>query len=343
MGLKKAIVTGATGPLGVALAGYLAERNYLVTAVVRPGSKRINDLPVSDRISVIECDLSALSCLTKLLSHGYDTFFHLGWCATEDREARNDPSIHAHNILYTLDAAKLSHTLGCLTFIGAGSQSELIRTDNTPAAEHTGPREESYGIAKYAAGRLSLRLCEQNGIRHCWARIMSIYGPVERETTALMYCIYSLLRGEKPSLTRGEQTWDYMYSADCARALHLLADKGRHGRAYNVGSGSTRPLREYFERTRDCIDPSLPLGLGEKEYVPGQIMHTCSDISLLTEDTGFVPEYSFTRGIIETIEWARKRAGITVKSLDGVRVSTRRVTGGDTRSIDSLEEKPRNA
>jgi UDP-glucose 4-epimerase len=310
MGLKKAIVTGATGPLGVALAAFLAERNYSVTAIVRPGSKRINDLPVSDRISVIECDLSAFSRLTTRLSHGYETFFHLGWSATEDREARKDPSIHALNILYTLDAVKLSHTLGCLSFIGAGSQSELIRTDSTPAAEHTQPREESYGIAKYAAGKLSLRLCEQYGIRHCWARIASIYGPMERETTALMYCIYSLLKGEKPSLTRGEQTWDYMYSVDCARALHLIADKGRHGRTYNVGSGSVRPLREYFECTRDCIDPSLPLGFGEKEYVPGQIMHACSDISLLTEDTGFVPQYSFEKGICETIEWVRSKLSL---------------------------------
>lgn len=307
MGLKRALITGATGPLGVALAKFLAERGCLVTAVVRRGSKRIDDIPVSDRIGVIECDLSGLSSLATQLSHDYETFFHLGWSGTENRETRNNPTIHAQNILYTLDAVRLSHALGCLTFVGAGSQSELIRAGNGPAADHVGPREESYGIAKYAAGKLSMRLCEEYGIRHCWARIMSIYGPVERETTALMYCIYLLLKGEKPSLTRGEQTWDYIYAADCARALQLIAEKGRHGMAYNIGSGHARPLREYFECIRDCIDPSLPLGLGEQEYVPGQVMHVCADIGLLTQDTGFVPEYSFKRGILETIEWARSK------------------------------------
>ncbi len=305
--MRRAIVTGATGPLGVALARYLAERNVLVTALVHPGSKRIGDVPTSEGIDILECDLSALPPLATRLPYRYDVFFHLGWRATDSRMSRNDPSIHALNILYTLDAVNLSHALGCRTFVGAGSQSELIRSEPGLAANVPGVSEESYGIAKYAAGRLSLRLCQQYGTRHFWARIVSIYGPVERETTALMYCIHKLLKGEKPSLTRGEQLWDYLYAADCARALYLIAEKGRHGTAYPVASGRVRPLREYFECVRDCIDPSLPLGVGEKEYRPGQAMRWCADVQMLTEDTGFVAEYSFERGITETIAWVRNK------------------------------------
>ncbi len=120
-----------------------------------------------------------------------------------------------------------------------------------------------------------------------------MYGPFDRETTGAMFCINALLQGKKPSLTKSEQQWDYIYSRDCAKALYLIAEKGRHGAAYPVGSGQARPLSEYFECIRDCIDPSLPLGIGEKPYPPGQIMHLCADITELTKDTGFMPEYSF--------------------------------------------------
>jgi nucleoside-diphosphate-sugar epimerase len=303
----RAIVTGATGPLGIALAKYLERHDVEVTAVVNPSSKRICDVPASDLIHVAECDLSNLASLEIRLSHEYDTFFHLGWDATACRITRDDPYAHALNIRFALDAVKVAHVLGCKTFVGAGSYSEFFRTDASPESENIAFAEESYGIAKYAAGRLSLRLCGQLGMRHCWARILSIFGPGERETTALMYCIYTLLEGRKPSLTGGEQLWDYLYSGDCARAFYMIAEKGRHGAAYCLGSGRSLPLKEFFRRTRDCIDPTLPLGIGEKEYPPGQIMRLCADTQTLTKDTGFVPEYSFEEGIRETIEWARKK------------------------------------
>jgi nucleoside-diphosphate-sugar epimerase len=301
--MKRAVVTGATGPLGIALASHLAKHGVQVAAIVNPESNRIADVPASPRVKIIPCDLRELARLQYLLTGSFDTFFYLAWGATESRATRDDPAIHASNIVYTLDAVKLAHALGCTTFVGAGSQVELAGiAPNAPA-----PGEESYGIAKYAAGRLSARLCGQLGMRQCWARVQSIYGPGERETTALMYCIHTLLKGEKPSFTKGEQLWDYLYSADCARALYLIADRGRHGAAYSVGSGMERPLRTFFECTRDCIDPALPLGLGDKEYPPGQPMRVCADIRTLSQDTGFMPEYSFEQGIRETIEWVRNK------------------------------------
>jgi nucleoside-diphosphate-sugar epimerase len=304
MGIESAIVTGATGPIGIALVHYLAELGITVTALVHPGSKRIRYLSVSGRSRIVECDLGQMGQLTCMPET--DAFFHLGWSATDSRSSRDTPEIQASNILHTLDAVKLAQASGCKMFVGVGSQSELWRAELKPHAAAPALVEESYGIAKYAAGRLSLRSCEMRGIRHCWARIMSIYGPGERPTTALMYCVHSLLHGESPSLTKGEQQWDYLYAADAARALYLIAEKGRHGAVYAVGSGCARPLREYFESARDCIDHRLPLGLGEKEYPVGQIMHVCADIGPLTADTGFVPQYSFEEGIRATIEWARR-------------------------------------
>lgn len=35
---------------------------------------------------------------------------------------------------------------------------------------------------------------------------------------------------------------------------------------YCIGSGQARPLREYIETLRDAVDPSLPLGIGDKNY-----------------------------------------------------------------------------
>ena len=85
-----------------------------------------------------------------------------------------------------------------------------------------------------------------------------------------------------------------------------MGEKGKDKKIYCLGSGKERPLREYMEELRDAIDPSLPLGIGEREYSKNQVMKLVADISALTEDTGFVPDYSFSEGIKETIDWVRK-------------------------------------
>lgn len=305
--MKQVIITGVTGPLGMALINYLINQGIKMTLVVHPGSPRNTSIPSHDLVEVVGCDLDDLSSHTGRLLARYDTFFHFGW-NTASREVANDPYAQAQSIIQTLDAVRLAHDLGCKVFVGAGSQAEYGRPDGLLAADTPANPETNYGIAKYAAGKFSRQLCEAFGIRHCWCRILSIYGPFDRETTGAMYCIYSLLKGQKPSLTKAEQMWDYIYSADCAKALYLIAEKGRHGAAYPVGSGQARPLREYFECIRDLIDPSLPLGFGEKQYSDRQIRYLCSDNTVLSKDTGFVPEYSFETGIKETIEWTKKES-----------------------------------
>ncbi|MEN6405080.1 MAG: NAD(P)-dependent oxidoreductase [Thermoguttaceae bacterium] len=304
--MKRAILTGATSIIGVALAKYLAERGVSVTAVTRPQSKRIANVPVSENIRLVECDLDALSSLVEILPHDYDAFFHLGWNAAS-REMTQDPVAQTQSILHTLNAVKTAHALGCGVFVGAGSQAEYGRAES-PLSENTVTNPEtSYGIAKYAAGKLSLQLSAKLGMRHCWCRILSVYGPYDKEDTGIMYCIRSLLRGESPSLTKAEQSWDYIFSGDCAKALYFVAEKGQHGAIYPVGSGRASRLRDYFETIRDIVAPSVKLNVGDKEYPVGQIMYLCADITKLTRDTGFQPDYSFDAGIRETLKWLQNK------------------------------------
>ncbi len=301
--MKKAILTGCTGQIGIALINRLDAMGVELTLVVRPGSDGLGRLPRSERIGIVECDLAKLPSLASQLPAAYDTFFHLAWDVSIPR---NDPFLNAACIRYTLDAAQLAANLGCSVFVGAGTQSEYGAAEGVMCAETVADPQDCYGIAKVAAGKMSRRLCEDLGLRHCWCRITSVYGPYDRDRTALMYCINSLLDGQKPSFTAGEQVLDYLYNEDCAKALILLAQKGKHGVAYPLGSGDARPLRDYLCAVRDQVDPSLPLGLGEKPYSPGQVMRFCVDNSRITTDTGFVPEHSFEEGIRKTIKWIQR-------------------------------------
>lgn len=303
--MKKALITGPTGAVGVSLIHELIENGIQVTAVCRPNSSRRGAIPDHKLVEVVECGLDALNSLSERLSHDYDVFYHLAWDGTYG-ETRQDLYLQTKNIIYTLDAVYLAASLGCRVFVGAGSQSEFGHVEGILHPDLPCNPDNGYGIAKLDAGRVSRLACKKLGIRHVWCRIVSLYGPYDGMYTMVMSGIRKLLKGERPQYTKGEQIWDYIYNKDAARAFRLAAEKGKDGAVYCLGTGQTRTLKEFIYAIRDAIDPCLEIGIGEMEYYPNQVMHLEADISNLTEDTGFYPKYTFEKGIRETIEWVKQ-------------------------------------
>ena len=310
---KRAFVTGATGAVGMALVKELLKSGYSVTVFANPGSERNKRLSVFDdfpEFQMIPLSLDRLNTFSVQELQRPDengVFFHLGWVGTTG-EQRNDHALQQKNVEYTADAVRLAHRLGCDAFVGTGSQAEYgpctvpLRPD-TPTA----PVLE-YGKAKLEAGKTVLALCDELGMRGIWTRILSVYGPYDTEKSMVMYAITSLLKGERPKFTSGEQMWDYLFSEDAASALVLAGEKGRNGAIYCLGSGRARPLKEYICEIRDCINPDLMVGIGEVVLTDPEmknkaaVTYLCADLTELTEDTGFVPGTSFVTGIKKTVD-----------------------------------------
>lgn len=304
--MKRAVITGPTGAIGMALIQCLSDNGYKVTAVVRPDSARADRIVSSDNISVVYCDLKELKKLPDMIPDGADVFYHFGWDGTFGN-SRNNMYGQNDNIRYALDAVEAASVLGCDTFIGAGSQAEYGRYEGVLNAGVPAFPENGYGMAKLCAGQMTRIMCREKGMRHIWTRILSIYGPYDGDRTMVSSTITKLINMEKPSCTKGEQMWDYMYSKDAARAFMMLEKKGIDGKVYCIGSGQARPLREYISLIKDAVGNDVPIGFGEIAYAVNQVMYLCADIEELTKDTGFVPEYTFEQGIKETADWWRAR------------------------------------
>ena len=304
--MKKVILTGGTGMLGLALIQLFIQKKIEVLVIVRPNSKRREALPVSDYVKVIECDLSNLSAVKEQLCDTYDAFFHFAWDGTFG-ESRNDMQLQNQNVKAALDAVELAKAAGCTTFLGAGSQAEYGRVDGIKLGPDTPTKPETgYGIGKLCAGQMTRILCQQMGMKHIWVRILSTYGPHDGLHTMVMSGIIKMLNQERPQYTKGEQMWDYLYCEDAARAFYLAAEQGIDGSVYCIGSGQVRPLAEYITVIRDTIDKNIEIGFGEVPYYDKQVMYLCADIENLQRDTGFQPEISFEEGIRRTVQWYKE-------------------------------------
>lgn len=307
-------ITGVTGMIGSTLAKLFASQGVKVYGFVRKDSEKLRNLCGSceseNCIEIIYGNLEEYSGSVKeyICENGIkaDVFFHFAWLSPFG-SGRNDTELQNTNVKYTLDAVKLAHAMGCHTFIGAGSQAEYGRVEGLLSGETPTNPENAYGIAKLAAGKMTKIMCEQFGMRQVWTRILSVYGPGDNDYTMVMSAINEMLDGKRKAFTSGEQLWDFIYSEDCANAFKCIAEKGRHGKVYCIGSGIERPLKEYITIMRDMINTSLELGLGDVPYAENQVMKLCADITELTADTGFVPTVEFRDGIQNTIEWIKKK------------------------------------
>lgn len=297
--MRKIVVTGASSMLGVATIEAVIEKSNVekIYAVIRPNSTNFKRLPKVGNMTIIECSTNDYDKLPALISDECDTFYHFAWDATGKYRNQNILE-QSNNITNTLKALSAAHELKCEKFIAAGSQAEygLLDLEKVSPDSPVNP-VQPYGIAKYAAGKLAMKMAESYEMSCLWVRVFSVYGKYDKKTTLISSAIDGLIEGKRVSFTPAEQRWDYLHSSDAGRAFYLLGEKSSGRKFYCLGSGVARPLREYIKILGEIINPVAELGIGDIPYPQNPVMNICADISDIVNETGWSPCISFREGI----------------------------------------------
>ncbi len=301
--MQKVVVIGADGFLGNRLALRLGELGKDVLALILKGTK-CKTLAGKENILVQEFSFDSIS---EIHPKGYDTIFHMAWAGVSTT-CKNDAQMQAQNILYGLNVLEWAKQNGIKKIIVPGSASEVSCGQGIITGNEIPAPSDIYSACKVATRYVCQTYAHQHNLEFIWTLITSIYGPGRHDNNLITYSIQTLLKGEKPSYTRLEQQWDYLYIEDLIDALIALGEKGKAGKIYPIGSGNHQQISQYVYLLRDKINPSLPLGIGDYPYKnPDKIDNQVLDISAIKEDTGFEPKFDFETGIEETINYFKKQ------------------------------------
>ena len=304
----RCFVTGASGHLGSHLVNRLLHEGHTVAILLRASSYRGVLEQVLPQLQIIEGDLNTSSYIAPLTAFAPEAVFHLAWSGITAAE-RNAPRQITENVQATLALLDAAERAGAKLFLSTGSQAEYGRVSGAIREDCPLHPETAYGAAKAALSQLVPAFCQRAGMRWVWLRVFSVYGPGDAPAHMLPSLIASLLRGERPSLTAGEQQWDYLYIDDAVSAMARAAAVPGLSGIFNVASGLAVSLRSVVEQVRDLIDPALPLGLGDVPYRPDQAMHLEGDIARIRSATGWQPQMSLAEGLSRTVAWYRASAG----------------------------------
>lgn len=305
--MKKVVVTGANGFVGSRFVKELINKGIEVLAIIRNEKSNIDTIAGLPKVRIVYCDLLDFQTLEeKIPDRDIDAFYHLAWAGVSADE-KNDFTIQYENIRFTVNALTAANRLNCKLFIGTGTVAEYVYCDQ-PMNESFAPSPtDIYGAAKVSSKVFCKVIANQLGQSMIWTILPSIYGEGREDKNILTYAIQTFLRNEKPSFTKLEQMWDFLYIDDLVEALYLIGVKGKKGETYGIGSGVFRTMRYYVETIRDLINRDLPIGIGDIPYVDDRIPSSCVDISKLSADTEFSPTYTFQQGITRTIQWYKTR------------------------------------
>ncbi len=299
--MRRVIVTGATSMIGTAFVKECMKNRVEALAIVRKGCTKLGRLPKSEYLEVVECNLDRLASL-QIKDKKYDALYHFAWSHTA-KETRDDPLLQEKNIRYTLDAVQLAAKAGCRKFIGAGSQAEYGPKKGIITPKTEANPQLAYGIAKYAAGKLSRNLCGMYGMIHIWGRIFSVYGKNDNDGTMLSYAMHQFFTGQPAKFSSATQMWDYLYEDDAGKMFYLLGEHIEDNKVYCIANGSYQPLKTFILEMKEVFGPDA-----ECEFAPGEPSNggLQPDTSDLVHDISYRPIVTFKEGIQKMI--AHKRA-----------------------------------
>ena len=137
------------------------------------------------------------------------------------------------------------------------------------------------------------------------------YGPYQFPEKLIPVVIQSCLAGKAiPVYGDGMNVRDWLYVRDHAEALWQVLSRGANGETYNIGGHNEWPNLRIVELIADLVDEftSQPQGTRRRliTFVKDRLGHDrryAIDASKLQRDLGWVPAYTFERGIRETVRW----------------------------------------
>ncbi|MGD9046668.1 MAG: NAD-dependent epimerase/dehydratase family protein [Anaerolineae bacterium] len=207
------------------------------------------------------------------------------------------------NVLGTinlLEAARRAGT-GKFIYISSGGamygNPEYLPMDEAHPANPISP----YALSKDTGERYVRIYGQEHGLSWTSLRYANVYGPRQDpfgEAGVISIFCQNLLDGVAPSIHwDGEQTRDFVYVGDCARA-NLLALEGGDGQAYNVGTGMGTSINALFQTLREVAGQELTPQRGPRR--PGDVRHSYLDCTKIEQELGWQAEVSLYEGLART-------------------------------------------
>jgi dTDP-glucose 4,6-dehydratase len=325
---KRFLVTGGAGFIGSAFVRHAlaaTDHHVLVVDKLTYAGNLDSLAPVKDhpRFKFVRADIAdAAKMRAALTDFQPDVILHLAAESHVDRSIDGPAEFVQTNIVGTF--VLLQQALGFWRTLPP-SKAERFRFHHVSTDEVFGSlaadglfSEDSpyrpnspYSASKAASDHLVRAWHHTYGLPVVISNCSNNFGPCHFPEKLIPLTILNALEGKPlPVYGKGENVRDWLYVEDHARALLLIAERGRVGHGYNVGADCERSNIAVVRAICALMDELAPDSIGPHERLitfvadrPGHDLRYAMDARKIRQELGWAPQETFATGLRKTVAW----------------------------------------
>jgi len=306
--MVRVLVTGGAGFIGSAICRYLLSKNYSVRVIDNLSSSDEDNLAaIKDQIEFIRADIRYYNEVRKAVE-GVDSIIHLAAIAVVPTSIINPRETFDVNIYGTLNILEAAKEFGIKKVVFASSAAVYgnIKSKIKNETDILDP-QSPYAISKLSM-EYFMKMFSEQGIDTCSLRLFNVYGPRQdpKYYAAIPNFIVNVLSGKNIVIYgSGEQTRDFVYVEDVARAFERAINSQTAGETINIASGEAISIKELAETIIDLSKSKSKIKFeGNRD---GDVQDSLANISKSKTILNWEPKIKLSLGLSETIKYYMKK------------------------------------
>ncbi|MCP2680181.1 dTDP-glucose 4,6-dehydratase [Maricaulaceae bacterium NA33B04] len=317
--MKTALVTGGAGFIGSSVTLELLDAGWAVvvldalTYAAAPGTVEMLE---RSSARLIKEDVRQGSAVREIMaSVKPDAVFHLAAESHVDRSIDAPDDFITTNINGTLELLEAFRTYrkpGAI-FIQVSTDEVFgsLNADEPPFTETSRYAPSSpYSASKAGADHLVRAWGATHSLDVRISNCSNNYGPRQFPEKLIPLMTLKALNGQTlPVYGDGSNIRDWLNVADHARALRLIAERGKAGETYCIGGSAERSNLQVVETICDYLDTLEPLQSPRRDAIdfvadrPGHDWRYAIKSAKAQRELDWSPAHSFEEGLQATIDW----------------------------------------
>lgn len=308
------LVTGGCGLIGSTTIDILLReaapgRIVILDNLARGTLANVEQALKDPRVSLLRGDIRDLSAVRRAME-GIDAVFHMAAlritaCAANPREALEVMCDGSFNVVEAARAADVGKV------VAASSASIYGLAESFPTREDHHPYNNQtwYGASKVMLEGLLRSYHAMFGLPYIALRYFNVYGPRMdlhgKYTEVLIRWMSRIAAGNRPLiLGDGNQTMDFVYIEDVARANVAALASEVCDEVFNVASGTETSLRDLAAALLKVMGSDLQPEFGPERKV-NPVSRRLADVSKAERLLGFRAQVGLEEGLAGLVDWWR--------------------------------------